>query len=575
MRPGRFLDLDHPGASEQLSFDSLGTPLSELTFVVVDLETTGGRSTEDSITEIAAVKLRGGVVIGEFQTLVNPRRAIPPAISSLTGITSAMVAAAPPIDAVLPTFLEFARFGPECALVAHNARFDVGFLRAACLRHDIAWPQPVVVDTLLLSRRALTREDTPNHKLGTLARIFGTATQPTHRALDDARATGEVLHRLLERLAPLGLTHAEDLRTISQRVPPSRRAKSRMTEHVPDGPGVYQFVGPGGEILYVGSSVSLRPRVKSYFTGSDTRRRMGDMLDLAQSVRAIECDTLLEARVRELRLIDSLQPPYNIRSKRARTRPWVRLTDESHPRPTVVRSLPLAQLGKAWGPFSSRSQARMAAEALTAASSIRTCTTRLPLVPTEGARPCASLEMGLCCGPCVNVVYPDLTVASASRALHGQVEGVVAHLHSTIERFAAAQRYEEARDARERLRAVLVGATRAESLGVWARQPLVVGARPGLGAWELAVMKWGRLAGVGLLNPGEPNVDEVVQQTVARSEYVPEPSLVGEAATAEETQLVSEWLSASDCRLVQIDPTGPSIALGINSPARVPHPPAG
>ena len=122
-------------AHPQLSFDELTTteetPLHEVTFVVVDLETTGGDRTADAVTEIGAVKVRGGEVLGEFATLVDPGRDIPPAVVSITGITEAMVVDAPRVDAVLPAFLEFCR---GCVLVAHNAPFDIGFLRAACER---------------------------------------------------------------------------------------------------------------------------------------------------------------------------------------------------------------------------------------------------------------------------------------------------------------------------------------------------------------------------------------------------------------------------------------------------------
>ena len=115
-------------ARRQLSFDDLGTPLAEATLVVVDLETTGTDPTTDAITEIGAVKVRGGEVLGEFRTFVDPERPIPAYIASLTGITDASVAGAPPIRTVLPMFLDFVG---DAALVAHNARFDYGFLKAA------------------------------------------------------------------------------------------------------------------------------------------------------------------------------------------------------------------------------------------------------------------------------------------------------------------------------------------------------------------------------------------------------------------------------------------------------------
>ena len=143
-----------------VTVDPLADPtLRETTFVVVDLETTGGRSSgdhHDEITEIGAVKVCGGEVLGEFATLVDPGRAIPPQIVALTGITSAMVYDAPKIDAVLPAFLEFAR---GAVLVAHNAGFDVGFLRAAAERNHLPWPKPPVLCTVTLARRVLTRAE--------------------------------------------------------------------------------------------------------------------------------------------------------------------------------------------------------------------------------------------------------------------------------------------------------------------------------------------------------------------------------------------------------------------------------
>src|SRR6185437_1945571 len=121
----------------QGTFDELGVPLRDVTFVVVDLETTGGAPATCGITEIGAVKVRGGEVLGELQTLVNPGEPIPSFIAVLTGITNGMVATAPQIDAVLPAFLEFAR---DCVLVAHNAPFDLGFLKAACIGLGVDWP---------------------------------------------------------------------------------------------------------------------------------------------------------------------------------------------------------------------------------------------------------------------------------------------------------------------------------------------------------------------------------------------------------------------------------------------------
>ena len=112
----------------QQSFDALGTPLAEVTFVVLDLETTGTSPSECAITEVGAVRYRGGERVGVFQTLVNPGVPIPPTITVITGITEAMVLPAPPIDEVLPALLEFIG---GAVIVGHNVRFDISFLDAA------------------------------------------------------------------------------------------------------------------------------------------------------------------------------------------------------------------------------------------------------------------------------------------------------------------------------------------------------------------------------------------------------------------------------------------------------------
>ena len=116
----------------QRSFDDLGTPLHDVTFCVVDLETTGGSPIDCGITEVAAVKFRGGHCLGTFATLVNPGALIPPAITVLTGITQSMVLPAPRIEQVLPSFVEFTA---GTVIVGHNIRFDLSFLNAALDRN--------------------------------------------------------------------------------------------------------------------------------------------------------------------------------------------------------------------------------------------------------------------------------------------------------------------------------------------------------------------------------------------------------------------------------------------------------
>jgi DNA polymerase-3 subunit epsilon len=176
--------------------------LAEITFIVLDLETTGASPTNGcAITEIGAIAVRGGDVLEEFSTFVNPQVALPEYIINLTGITDEMLTGAPLIDEAYPDFIEFIDRHKDVHLVAHNAPFDIGFLKAAAsaLSHD--WPKYEVIDTVKLARRVIDRSEIANYKLGTLSQFFDTKALPNHRALDDVKTTVEVLHRLIERLA--------------------------------------------------------------------------------------------------------------------------------------------------------------------------------------------------------------------------------------------------------------------------------------------------------------------------------------------------------------------------------------
>jgi DNA polymerase III subunit epsilon len=179
-----------------------GAALADLNYVVVDLETTGWSPEDGAITEIGAVRVRGGVRLGEFASLVNPGTPVPSPIKELTGITDWLLAAAPRLAAILPGLL---RFADGCVLVAHNAPFDMSFLAAACADCGLAWPQFTVLDTVTMARQVLEQDEVPDCKLGTLARFFGARTAPTHRALADARATADVLQSLIRRLGRRGV----------------------------------------------------------------------------------------------------------------------------------------------------------------------------------------------------------------------------------------------------------------------------------------------------------------------------------------------------------------------------------
>lgn len=202
----------------------LDTPLIEVTFVVLDVETTGGSPDIGALTEVGAVRFRAGSRIGTFDTLVDPCRPVPPFITDLTGISDRMLWGAPKVHAVLPLLVEFIG---DAVLVGHNVEFDLGFLDAALAQwsHRPLTGGNPSVDTLALARRLVSLE-VPDCSLGTLAGSLGLEHQPCHRALADALATADLLHCLLEEAAGYGVASLGDLLAVPERLPvPDRAAR--------------------------------------------------------------------------------------------------------------------------------------------------------------------------------------------------------------------------------------------------------------------------------------------------------------------------------------------------------------
>lgn len=543
---------------EQRSFDEMGRPLREVTFCVVDLETTGGSPANgDRITEIGAVKVRGGEVLGEFQTLVNPRTEIPAFIAVLTGITNAMVGDAPPITAALPSFLEFAA---GSVLVAHNARFDVGFLRHMAAEQHLDWPDFEVLDTVKLARHVVSRDESPNHKLSSLARVFGADTTPNHRALADARATVDVLHGLLERLGGVGVQTLEELQTYSAKVRAGQRRKRHLADRLPHAPGVYLFTDEASRVLYVGTSRDLRKRVRSYFTASETRSRIGEMVKLATAVRGIECATGLEAQVRELRLIAEHKPHFNRRSKFPEKMKFIKLTREPWPRLTLVNRV-LDDDADYLGPFASRKVAESCLDALHETFPIRQCGGRMAKQPSRAA--CVLAELGRCLAPCDGSV-DDLTYAAMVRRLRDTLlrdpDEVVDLVNQRMTALAAQERFEEATLHRNRLATFVRTAARTQRLASLTRCPEIVAARreqaPSAGStqharWAVHVVRHGRLAAAGVI-PAGMDAMSYVDQLRASAETVTPALGPAPAASAEETEKILAWLELPGVRLVDI-----------------------
>lgn len=534
----------------------IGRPLVEVTFCVVDLETTGGGE-GDAITEIGAVKVRGGEVIGEFQTLVNPAATIPPLIAVLTGITNQMVAGAPRLTEVLPSFLAFST---GTVLVAHNAGFDVGFLKRACAAQGYPWPGNAVIDTVGLARSALLRDEVPNCKLATLATHFHAKTTPVHRALADARATVDVLHGLLERIGNLGVHTLEDLHEFTHRVSPQRRAKRGWATGLPEAPGVYWFYadlpdaasGTVREVLYVGKSRNLNRRVRTYFTAAEKRPRMEEMIRVATGVDTTVCRTPLEAEILELRLIAAHAPRYNRRSKFPERQHWIKVTAEPFPRLSVVRK-PSPDQALYFGPFARRAAIEDTLAALYDAFPIRRCTTRLSTRTPSST--CALADLGRCCAPCDHRIAPgeyNAVVDDLRFSLAGDVRAVVAAAGQRLSRLVSQERFEEAADVRGRLETFARASLRHHRVKSLIACSQIVAAYWTQAGWEIHVIRHGRLAEAALARPGQV-AQAVARDAVAVAATVPEPLPGLPAATVEETERIADWMERPGVRLIEIE----------------------
>lgn len=399
----------------QRSLDDLGMPLEQVTFCVIDFETTGSSSASDTITEVGAVRVRGGEQLATLQTLVNPGCAIAPTITVLTGISEAMVTRAPRIESVLGTLVDFIG---DSVIVGHNIRFDMSFLQAALQRDGREPLTNVTVDTLGLARRLL-RDEVANCKLGTLAAYCGLPHRPTHRALDDALATGDLLHVLIDRCRGLGVLGLDDLLELPTMAGHAHAAKLRLTDRLPRSPGVYLFRDSRGTVLYVGKATNLRSRVRSYFS-TDDRKKVGSLIALTARIDHKKTASELEASVLEVRLIHHLEPRFNTAANRWRSSVYIKLIEGRKPRWSIVRAAS-GDGAVHLGPIGSKSTAKLIVEALQ------------QVLPLES---------------------DTANVLIARRCVTGDPQLVIDALTDRMHDLAAAERFEEAAATRDRLGAL-------------------------------------------------------------------------------------------------------------------------
>jgi len=369
--------------------------------VFLDLETTGTNAVHDRITEIGLIELGPGDRVIEWSTLVNPGVRIPPTIQSITGITDVMVALAPAFSEIAGPLL--ARLEGKL-LVAHNARFDYGFLRNEFRRTGYRYASRVLC-TVKLSRKLYPHE--ARHNLDALMARHGVTCEARHRALGDARAIWLLMQQWRREFGPERIVTVVESLAKAPAVPAG--LPEGALDDVPEAPGVYLFYGENNVVLYVGKSINLRLRVMAHFSGDHRDSRDMKIAQQVQRVDWIETPGELGALIEEARLVKSLAPVYNRRLRRATELcawRWRAEALESAPRLVTARELEQAGFDDLHGLFRSRAAALEALREIAAAHQL--CPIVLGL--EKGAGPCFAHQLKRCRGACVG---------KETRAAHG------------------------------------------------------------------------------------------------------------------------------------------------------------
>lgn len=443
-----------PEAAETIS------SLNDTVFTVFDVETTGLSAVNNRMTEIGIVKIRGGEIIDEYETLMNPGEFIPPYITQMTGITNEMVHKKPAFEELAPQILNF--IGSSGVILGgHNVRFDYSFLNESLLRAGYNRLEYPSLCTARLARR-LSRS-LPSKSLDSLKRHFGIYTKRKHRAIDDARATAQILSIFIEQLVSefefetadeiIGFQFKkiyDDTKTTAR----FKKLKINLKE-VPQKPGIYFMFNKNDEIIYIGKAKSLKERLGSYFyhnTSHSTKVKK-----LVRYVHRVEWETTgseLSALLAESRMIKSHKPRFNSAIKSYRKFPFIKI-DVNRAFPKVQKVFEIIPDGaKYYGPFASSFTVNNLIERINRLYKLRKCDD-INLKPAKNHSTCMYFEIGQCGAPC--------NFTSSAAEYHREVkrvdkfllsdseEGAVRFLEREMEIAAGEENFEHASHLRDNI----------------------------------------------------------------------------------------------------------------------------
>ncbi|MGB2959094.1 MAG: exonuclease domain-containing protein [Bacteroidota bacterium] len=371
---------------------------------IVDVETTGTSPVYHRIIEIAILRIERGKIVRQYESLVNPERYISPFIKQITGISNDDVAEAPLFREIADDVLKMLR---NTVFVAHNARFDLAFLRREFGNIGKRF-QPRSLCTVKLSRKLYPQER--RHDLSSIIKRHRLSCANRHRAMGDARVVYQFLSMVQEEAGQERFAEALSGLLRSRTLPP--HVDPAAIDDLPQSPGAYIFTAAKGEVLYVGKSRNIRDRVLDHFSAE----RAVEMCQQISSVEARPTAGELGALLLELHLIKELRPVYNqiSRSKKPLCVLWRELSPEGYVRllSRDGESIDPSEASSILGVFKNRSQANR--YIVEAAKKHRLCHKFLGLENSRGS--CFGYHLKRCDGACVGEEPPDAYNARVEEA---------------------------------------------------------------------------------------------------------------------------------------------------------------
>ena len=549
--------------------------LDEIEFVIVDTETTGLRPGSHRVIEVAGVRIRGGEVLGSYQSLLNPGVRIPTFIAQFTGISQEMVATAPKSHEVLPEFL---RFVEGAIVVGHNVGFDIGFLSYEAQLLGQSFPIDGL-DTIPLARRFLPA--LRRFKLDNVADHLKIQTANRHRALGDAKVTAAVFLKLLERAGQQGIATLGQLRRrlqlpvtwsgdITQATTTKQLELLRSDGKVaaasvttrptgtlflnpawrrdfPTQPGVYLMKDENGQVIYVGKAKCLKDRLASYYNQPlGYTRKMDGLLQNVKKIDTIVLGSELEALLVESQLIKQLQPTYNVQLRNYELYPFIKI-DIQHTFPRVYATREVAADGaRYFGPFRSKRLVDLTIELVQKVFPIRTCTRGLP-PQAKPSEPCLRLHLNRCSAPCrgdADAAEYRKVIDEVCAFLGGEREDLLDRLRRQMLEASQTLNFERAAWLRDTIRSVdeiligqklITGAVESNNL-------LIIYPSARENSNELFLIRHGRLVEQRCVAHAPDTVKQAVGELLQGAAALGEPpSIVGQAEV-DQINIISRWI---------------------------------